>query len=300
MDTFTLTTFSDQIAALVERVAPSVVQIHGRRRPVSGVAYGVDIVITNARALGRSDAVRVTRADGRSADGELAGWDPTTGLAAITVAGLELTPATPSSATARPGQLAIAVARSWSNAVTASTGIVAVVGGPLRTGRGRQIDQIIRITAPVHGGFAGGAVLDAEGQLMGIGTAAEIRGFAVVIPASIAWKSVAYILEHGRPRSGFLGISGQAVRLTERQRGAGGRDRALLVADVHPGGPAEASGIMVGDLLLDVDGHPIGSTDDLLALLTAERIGRNVSIRLLRGDNVTNVSATIGTRSAQG
>jgi S1-C subfamily serine protease len=244
--------------------------------------------------------VHIIKADGRKADGELVGWDPTTGLAAVKVGGLELTPATPASATARAGHLTIALARSWSNAVTATTGIVAVVGGPLRTGHGRQIDQIIRVTAPIHGGFAGGAVLDAEGHLMGIGTAAEIRGFAVVIPASIAWKSVAYILEHGRPRSGFLGISGQAVRLGERQGNAGGRESALLVADVHPGGPADASGIMVGDLLLDVDSHPIGSTDDLLSLLTSERIGRSVPIRLLRGDTVTNVSVTVGTRNAEG
>jgi S1-C subfamily serine protease len=299
METFTLTDFSDQVAALVERAAPSVVQVHGRRRPVSGVAYAADIVITNARALGRSDAVRVTRADGQSADGELAGWDPATGLAVIRVGGLELTPAPPATTLPRPGHLTIAVARSWSNAATASTGVVAVVGGPLRTGHGRQIDQIIRVTAPIHGGFAGGALLDSSGHLMGVGTAAEIRGFAVVIPATIAWHSVAYILEHGRPRTGFLGISGQTVRLPERQRAASGRERALLVVDIHAGGPADESGIMTGDLLLDVDGQALGSTDDLLALLQGERIGRAVPVRILRGDSVANVTVTVGTRNAR-
>ena len=179
MDTNTLAALSDQIASIVDRAAPSVVQVHGRRRPVSGVAYAKDIIITNARALGRSDAVKVNAADGRSADGELAGWDPATGLAAIKVEGLGLTPFVRATAAPRPGHIAIAIGRSWSNAVTASTGIVAVVGGPLRTGHGRQIDQIIRVTAPMHGGFAGGAVLDAAGQLIGIGTAVEIRGLAL-------------------------------------------------------------------------------------------------------------------------
>ena len=298
MDTNTLAALSDQIASIVDRAAPSVVQVHGRRRPVSGVAYAKDIIITNARALGRSDAVKVNAADGRSADGELAGWDPATGLAAIKVEGLGLTPFVRATAAPRPGHIAIAIGRSWSNAVTASTGIVAVVGGPLRTGHGRQIDQIIRVTAPMHGGFAGGAVLDAAGQLMGIGTAAEIRSLAVVIPAEIAWKSVAHVLEHGRPKTGFLGIAGQAVRLPERQRDGSGRDRALLVLDVNPGGPAESGGVIVGDVILDVDTQPVRSTDDLLALLTTERVGRDVALRVLRGGTATELTVTIGERPA--
>ncbi len=298
MDTNTLAALSDQIASIVDRAAPSVVQVHGRRRPVSGVAYAKDIIITNARALGRSDAVKVNAADGRSADGELAGWDPATGLAAIKVEGLGLTPFVRATGAPRPGHIAIAIGRSWSNAVTASTGIVAVVGGPLRTGHGRQIDQIIRVTAPMHGGFAGGAVLDAAGQLMGIGTAAEIRSLAVVIPAEIAWKSVAHVLEHGRPKTGFLGIAGQAVRLPERQRDGSGRDRALLVVDVNPGGPAESGGVIVGDVILDVDTQPVRSTDDLLALLTTERVGRDVALRVLRGGTATDLTVTIGERPA--
>ena len=298
MDTNTLTALSEQIASLVDRTAPSVVQVQGRRRPVSGVAYAKDIVITNARALGRSDAVKIVAADGRSVDGELVGWDPTTGLAVIRVDNLALSPFTPATAAARAGQVAIAIARSWSNAITASTGIVAVVGGPLRTGHGRQIDQIIRVTAPVHGGFAGGAVVDAAGQLMGIGTAAEIRGLSVVVPAAIAWKSVAHVLEHGRPKTGFLGIAGQPVRLPERQRDASGRDHALLVVDVNPGGPAESAGVIVGDVILDVDKQPVGSTDDLLALLTADRVGRSVAVRALRGGAVADLTVTIGERAA--
>src|ERR1700752_5268593 len=95
MDTNTLTALSEQIASLVDRTAPSVVQVHGRRRPVSGVAYAKDIVITNARALGRSDAVKIVAGDGRSVDGDLVGWDPTTGLAVIRVDSLALSPFTP-------------------------------------------------------------------------------------------------------------------------------------------------------------------------------------------------------------
>src|SRR5207248_5143311 len=100
----------------------------------------------------------------------------------------------------RVGHLALAVARSWSNAVTASAGLVSVIGGPLPTGRGRAIDEVIRTTAPMHDGFAGGAFVDTAGRAIGVATAAEIRGLGVIIPASIAWKTAATLLEHGRVR----------------------------------------------------------------------------------------------------
>src|SRR5207245_8739231 len=124
---------------------------------------------------------------------------------------------------ARVGHLAMAGARAWSNAVTASAGIVSVIGGPLPTGRGRAIDEVIRTTAPMHDGFAGGAFVDTAGRATGIATAAEIRGLGVIIPAAIAWKTAATLLEHGRVKRGYLGLAGQPVRLTERQRGRDAR-----------------------------------------------------------------------------
>ena len=296
METNVLTTLSENMAQAVDGIAPAVVQVHGRRRPVSGVVYASDIVLTSARAIGGEDGVSVTAPDGRTAAVELAGWDPASGLAALRVPGLNLTPAQLSESSARVGHIALAAARSWSNALTASAGIVAVIGGPLRTGRGRKLEQVMRITAPLHEGFAGGAVVDASGRLIGIGTAAQIRGLAVVIPAAIAWKSVAHVLEHGRPRTGFLGLSGQPVRLAERQRGNGGRDRGLLVLDVTAGGPAETAGVLIGDIVLDLDQQAIGSVDDLLALLNTDRVGRSVPLRVLRGGAATDLSVTVGER----
>ena len=103
--------------------------------------------------------------------------------------------------------------------MTASAGIVSVIGGPLPTGRRRAIDQVLRTTAPMHEGFAGGAFIDTSGALLGVITAAAIRGLGVVIPASIAWTAAATLLEHGQLKRGYLGIAGQPVRLPEDQRG---------------------------------------------------------------------------------
>ena len=120
--------------------------------------------LTTVRALGREDGLHVRRHDGRALDAELAGWDPTTSLAVLRVAGLGAAPSRRRAAPPRVGHLALAVARSWSNVVTASAGIVSVIGGPLPTGRRRAIDEVIRTTAPMHDGFAGGAFLDTGGR----------------------------------------------------------------------------------------------------------------------------------------
>lgn len=136
--------------------------------PQSGVIYGTDVVLTCARALGREDGVKVRTSDGRTLDAELGGWDPTTNLVVLRVPGLAGAAATPVDRETRVGHIAIAIGRSWSNALTATTGIVSVgYGGPLPTGRGRSIDRVIRTTAPMHSGFAGGAILDATGQADG-------------------------------------------------------------------------------------------------------------------------------------
>src|SRR5439155_21375543 len=207
---------------------------------------------------------RVRRQDGDVLDAELAGWDPTTSLAVLRVPGLGTKAIAPATTPARVGHLALAVARSWSNVVTASAGIVSVIGGPLPTGRRRAIDEVIGTTAPMQDGFAGGAFLDTGGGLVGIATASAIRGLGLVIPAPIAWKTAATVLEHGSLKRGYLGLAGQPVELPENQRGADGREQALLVVGVTSGSPAATAGVLVGDMLLEFDGHPVESPEDLL------------------------------------
>ena len=291
-----LTTFSEQLADAVAAAAPSVVQVHGRRRPASGLVYADNVVLTTVRALGREDGVRVRRHDGTTLDAEFVGWDPTTNLAALRVPGLDTSPIAPATSTPRVGHVALAVARSWSNAVTATVGIVSVIGGPLPTGRGRAIDQVIRTTAPMHDGFAGGAFLDTSGALLGIATAAAIRGLGVVIPAAIAWSTAATLLEHGSLKRGYLGLAGQPVELPEGQRDQDGRTQALLVAGVTAGSPAAAAGLLVGDVLIAFDGHAVESPEDLMDLLVGDRLGRQAALRVLRGGVPTELTVTVGER----
>jgi S1-C subfamily serine protease len=150
----------------------------------------------------------------------------------------------------------------------------------------------------MHDGFAGGAFVDLSGALVGVSTSTEIRGTSVVIPVSIAWQTAATVLEHGHLKRGYLGIAGQPVQLPEHQRAAIGRDEGLLVMAVTTGGPAAAAGVVVGDVLLELDGRAIKSPEDLLDLLVGDLVGRQATLRLLRGGMATDVGVTIGERPA--
>lgn len=287
---------SNAMADAVAAAAAAVVQVQGRGRPVSGLVYAEEVVVTTIGAVGGDDGLRVRRHDGTSLAAGLAGWDPATGLAVLRVAGLGARPIELAETPPRVGNLALAVGRSWSNALTASAGIVAVIGGPLPTGRRRAIDEVIRTTAPMHDGFAGGAFIDTSGRLWGVATAAAIRGLGVVIPASIAWPTAKHVLEHGGVRRAYLGVAGQRARLAPGQVAEGARDHGLLVMGVTPGGPAASAGVLVGDVIVEFDGAPIGSSDDLLDALGAAVIGRTVALRLLRGRAVHELSVTVAER----
>ncbi len=295
MTNLSLASLSNELADLSAAHAPSVVQVLGGRRPASGVIHGPDTIITNARALGREDGLHVRVNDADPTEADLAGWDPATGIAVLrTRAKLEIAPPGIAASEPRVGQIVLALARSWSNALTASAGIVAVVGGPLRTGRRREIPRVIRVTAPMHDGFAGGALFDAAGLLTGITTAAVIRGFGVAIPASIAWTAAHQVLTVGTSR-GFVGVAVQPVQLTGAQR-TEGRERGLLVVGVTSGSPAEAAGVIVGDILLQFGDKPTESSEDLLDRLTGDLIGQKVQVRTLHGGVPRDVEVTVAGR----
>jgi len=297
MENLTLTTFSNELADLADAGAASVVQVLGAQRPASGVVHGADTIVTTARAIGREDGLRVRIAGADPSDAEFVGWDPATGIAVLrTSSAINIQSPVIAEAEPRPGQIVLALARSWSNAVTASAGIVAVIGGPLPTGRRRAIDQVIRTTAPMHDGFSGGAFLDTGGGLIGINTALEIRGLHVVIPAAIAWKAAASVLEHGQLKRGYLGIAGQAVKLPAHQAVPSGDGRGVLVLSVADGSPAATAGVLVGDVLVAFGGHPVTAPEDLLDLLASHAVGAAAPLRVLRGGAVAEVPVTVGER----
>jgi S1-C subfamily serine protease len=277
----------------VESAAPSIVQVHGRRRVAAGLVIADNTVLTTAAIDDDKAAVRA--GNGQTAEGAVLGRIGHMGLTVLRVEGLGLRPLAPADEP-KPGHLAVAVGRTWSGGVMAAFAPIAVVGGPLRTGRSSAIDRVIRIQHEPHGALNGGVLLDASGRALGIITSMDIRGTTVVIPASLAWAAATKVATEGGTKQGFLGVSSASVAIPERQRGGRSQGFGLLISQVSQNSPAETAGLLVGDVLVSFDGEPIEHAEDLVTRLRGNRIGRAVPITVLRGASPVDVSVTVGER----
>ena len=296
-NTNVLGTLSSQLADAVDRVAPALVTVNGRQRlPASGIVYGQDLVITADHVLEREEDLSIVTHDGRTLPAQFVGRDPSNDIAVLRVEGLGIAPALAADA-ARVGELALAVGRPSDSGPMASIGIVSSIGGPIRIGRGGMLEKFIRTDATPYPGFSGGPLINASGSVLGITTTGLGGGAALAIPAAVAWRIADTLSKHGSIKRGYLGISSQPVQLPEGQRGGGTQERGLLLVRVEKDSPAEKGGLMLGDILVSLDGQQLGDTDDLQVLLTGDRVGRAVPVQVIRGGAPTTVQVTIGERS---
>jgi S1-C subfamily serine protease len=274
-----------------------VVSVSARpHRAASGVALGGDLVLTADHAIERDRDVSVV-ADGTRRDATVAGRDPATDLAVLRVSGFDA-PRAPVSGIPTTGSLVISVSRTASGTVSAGLGVITSVGGPLRTARGVVLPSIIRTDAALRPGTAGGALVDVQGNIVGITTPGLLRGLPVAIPAEEAAQIAERLATHRPLGRGFLGLSVQGVTLAARQQDTAPGGRGLLVFGVARSGSADRAGIIVGDVLLGFNERTLGEPEDLQDSLVGIAPGTEVSVRLLRGGAVQEVAITVGERPA--
>jgi S1-C subfamily serine protease len=291
-----LDALSSQLADAVETVSPSLVRVNGRRRQsASGVAYAENLVITADHVLEREEELTVETHDQRTLAAELAGRDPSSDLAVLRIPDLGLQPATASDP-ARVGQLLLSVGRPGSEGPMASLGIVSAIGGPLRTWRGSMLERYIQTDAIPYPGFSGGPLVDAQGAVLAIMTTGLVNGVALGIPVQHAWEVGNTLAQHGSIRRGYLGISSQPVRLPEGQRDGLQQSGGLLIVQVEEDSPAASAGLLLGDVLVSLDGHPVTETGELQVLLLGERVGKAVAAQVIRGGALQTLEVTVGER----
>ncbi len=292
-----LTQFSGQMADAVERIATSLVTVHGRvRQSATGIVFAPNLVVTADHVLERDDDLSIETDDGRRLAAQLVGRDASSDLAVLRVDELGRDAAVQAQGQARVGQLLLAVGRPSAGGPMASLGVVSAVGGPLRTRRGAVIEQVIQTDATPYPGFSGGALIDSNGTVLGLLTTGIIGGVALGIPAATAWQIAETLTQHGHMKRGFLGISSQPVNLPEGQRGGGTQEHGLLLVRVEPDSPAAKAGLLIGDILVALDGQPVQDAEDLQALLRGERVGKSVPASIIRGGSAQTVQVTIGER----
>ncbi len=295
-----LVDLSDNLAGIAERVGQSVVAVHGRHRvPSSGVIWRHGVVVTAAHTIRREGGIEVTLSDGRTVAAVLAGLDPGTDLAVLKLDGVDLDPVEAGDARSlKPGHLALAVARTDELGISTDFGVIGSTGGPWRTWRGGQLDVFVRLDGGLRPGFSGAALADMHGQVVGLCTSALMRGPGMVIPGVTVERVTDELLAKGRVSRGYLGVGTQTVRLPDAwvSKMNLSLSSGLLISSLAPGGPADQAGVLIGDVLIEVDGEPCRDMDDLYAVLGSASIGQPLQIALIRGGERHTCAVTVGER----
>lgn len=274
------------LAAAVASAAPSVIHVSRGRSGGSGIAYTDELVISSSFHTPDSTTVGIGMADGSLDEraAEVIGRDPGTDVALLKVEGGGLVPAKFRELDSLGvGNLALAIGRPGRTA-RASLRAIGVFGPEVKTPWGGTLDRYIESDRQIPRGFAGGPLVDADGAVIGMNTRTLLRGSDLAIPTVTLRRVIDELKQHGGIRRGYLGVGTYPV--------AGG----ALVASVEDGAPAAAAGVLVGDVLVELDGVKIDHPDVLRTAL-GERPGKTVKLAFLRAGNRQEVDVTLGAKA---
>ena len=229
---------------------------------------------------------------------DLVGRDSATDIAVLKLAEHDNAPVvTRAEGTPRVGQLVLAIGRPGTH-ITASLGALAEVGPEWRTWHGGTVDLLLRADVSLQDGFSGGALVDARGRVLGMNSSGLARASAIALPGVTIDRVVDQLLTHGRARHGWLGVGLQPVRLGADlvSREALGREIGLMVVTLEPAGPAEAGGIMLGDIIIALGTTTVSDPREMLALVAGAAPGSAHDVRVVRAGALATVTVTVGER----
>jgi S1-C subfamily serine protease len=289
-----LDSYSQTIAAIVNRVGPSVVNIRvsTANRPQgggSGFFIARDgFILTNSHVVAGAQDVQVTSHDARSYPATIVGADPETDLAVIRIDAPDIQHVRfADSATIRVGQIAVAVGSPYGFQHTVTAGIVSALGRSMRSESGRLMDEIIQTDAALNPGNSGGPLLNSAGEVIGVNTAVILpaQGICFAISSNTAKFVAAWLIKEGRIRRSSIGVAGQNVALHPRVTRFHKlpAERGVLIVEIEAGSPAAIAGLQKGDTIVGFKGRPVATIDDLHKQLIASEIGVPSPIMLLRG-----------------
>ena len=299
-----LADFSEQITKAVETSSTSIVAIDARPRvATSGIIWRSEgVIVSTNHTIRREENITVALGDGRAATASLVGRDAGTDLAVLKIDDEEiaktLKPAeTIETANAKTGNIVLAVGRTGADAA-ASFGIINKVSGAWRTWSGDEIERLISLDLSIFLGFSGGALINADGQVLGVNTSAFGRGLALTIPSETVNRVVDAILASGKISKPYLGIGTQTVLISENLRRKLDLEQTggLMMLNVEADGAAEKAGVLIGDILLSLDAQTTLDPADVQAALLGKEVGESVNAKILRGGEITEIEIVLGER----
>jgi len=296
-NTSTLAALSEELAGVVARVGPSVVRVDdGSRLTATGILWSEDgVVLTTSHGVERDDDLAVV-AGGTRLPATLVGRDPETDLAVLRVPAGGLTPVTQADPEAvQVGQLVLALGRPGESGLSATLGIISARQDAQDGGRP---EYILHTDATLYPGFSGGPLVNVSGEVVGLTNLGYGRGLGFALGLPILNHVADALLAGGGVRRGYLGVSTQSVPLPPRLRTSLGltQECGLLVVQAESGGPADAAGLALGDILLGLGGTALDDVDDLRRHLRGLAAGQVVTLNLARGGAAHDLAVTLGAR----
>jgi serine protease Do len=293
-DAEALDAYSRSVIAVAERLTPSVANLRVSRRVRGGrqLAGGGSAVVitpdgfmlTSAHVIERTEGGRASFVDGRELDFEVVGSDALSDLAVLRASARDLRPAELGDAEhLKVGQLVVAIGNPNGFAGSVTAGVVSAVGRSLPTRGGRVVDNVIQTDAALNPGNSGGALADGRGRVIGINTAVAGVGLGLAVPINEATRTiVGALMTEGRFRRAYLGIAGGSRPLPPRVAALLGRESGVEVVEVVEESPAARAGLRPEDLIVELNGAPVQTVDDIQKLMVGELIGAQVHARVLR------------------
>jgi S1-C subfamily serine protease len=290
---------SDAFSQAIDAMSGGIVAIHaGARSTSSGVVWRPGIVVTTHSSLDGRESAKIIHL-GEPISASVIGRDAGTDLAILRLPSEDLKPVNKApDRELRAGEVVLSVGRSRLGDISASSGIIARIGSAWRTGRGGQIDRLIRPDVFLYVGQSGSALVDRHHCVIGVNSPALARMAVITIPAQTIDRVVDAILEHGHVPRPYLGIAMQPVPVPDTLSSLAGSaaEHALLVRHLASKGPGAQAGVMVGDLIVAAKGSAVHHVYDILRLLAISRIGESISLTLIRGGEKKEVAVTIADR----
>lgn len=296
-----LDAYSRAVVAVVDKVGPAVISIHGRGEERGGMGSGFLLTpdgyaLTNSHVVRGRTRLRALTPEGDALDADLVGDDPQTDLALVRVAARDLPYAELGpSQTLKVGQLVIAMGNPLGFQSTVSTGVVSALGRAMRGDSGRLIENVVQHTAPLNPGNSGGPLLDSQGRVVGVNTAiiALAQGLGFAVPGATAQWVVSEILKHGKVRRLALGIRAATLPLPKRlvlehDLLSG---QAVEVVGLESGGPAHQAGLREGDAIVGVNGRVVSGIDDIHRILAGLAPATPLQLTILRDERLLELTA---------
>ena len=269
----------------------------------SGVIVDADrgLVLTNNHVIANAVQITVTLRDGRHLEADLVGTDPDTDVAVIKIPAEKLSALpTSDSDSLRVGDFVIAIGNPFGLGQTVTSGIVSALG---RSGLGIEgYEDFIQTDASINPGNSGGALVNLNGELVGINTAIFSQsggniGIGFAIPINLALSIMEQLLESGEVQRGFLGVYAQDLDADLAEAFGLPKQSGAVVNKILEGSPAEKAGLMTGDIVVKIDGKQVRNASDVRNHIGLLKVGEEVTFEILRNGKPKTIKARIAAAS---